>query len=161
MREMRRNWWKRNDGATLVEFAFVAVLLVIVLLGIVEMSRMILVYTTMANAAKAGARYAMVHGGDRTGAGATGVDAASSATSYAEVQTVTQNWAASGLLTSSNVTVTVSYPKYVSGAGGYAGNYPGDPVDVTVSYTYNPLIGYFGSLLNTTLSSTSEAIITY
>jgi Flp pilus assembly protein TadG len=155
---MGRSAWKRADGATMVEFALVTVMLVLVLLSVVEMGRMILVYTTMANAAKAGARYAMVHGSLRTGAGATGVNGPSSAGSYSQVQTVAQNYAAAGLLTGSNVNVLVSYPSHT---GTYAGNYPGDKVDVTVSYTYNPLLGYFSSILNRTLSSTSEAVITF
>ena len=147
--------WSKDNGSTQVEFALVTVLLVMVLLGLVEMSRMVLSYNAIADAAKAGARYAMVHGADRTG---SGVNGASSATSYSQIQTVAQNYAAAGLLNSSSVTVSVSYPNH---SGSVPGNYPGDPVDVTVSYTYSPLIGYFSSILNKTLSSTSEAIISY
>ena len=155
MRRTDQRVWKREEGATQVEFTFVVLLLVMVLLGVVEMGRMILSYTAIADAAKAGARYAMVHGVDRTG---TGADGPSSASSYAQVQTVAQNYAAAGLLDSSAVTVSVSYPNH---SGTVAGNYPGDPVQVTVSYTYVPLVGYFSSILNTTLSSTSEGVITY
>ena len=43
-------------GQTLVEFSLVAFLCMILLLSIVEISRMALVYTTVANAARAGAR---------------------------------------------------------------------------------------------------------
>lgn len=146
---------RSDEGSSLVEFAFVALVLVATLMGVVEMGRMILVYTTMANAARAGARYAMVHGGDRTG---SGTDGPSSATSYSEVQTVAQNFASAGLLNGSNVTVAVTYPKHTALV---PGNFPGDTVDVTVSYTYDPLIGYFSSILNKTVSSTSEAVITY
>lgn len=155
MRRIDQCVWKRDDGSTQIEFAFVAVLLVMILLGVVEMGRMVLAYTAIADAAKAGARYAMVHGVDRTGSGA---DGPSSASSYSQIQTVAQNYAAAGLLDSSSVNVSVSYPNH---SGTVAGNYPGDPVQVTVSYTYTPLIGYFSSALTQTLSSTSEATITY
>lgn len=155
MRKTDQRNWKKEDGATQVEFALVVILLIIVLLGVVEMGRMALVYNAIADAAKAGARYAIVHGVDRTG---SGVDGPSSATSYSQIQTVAQNYAASGLLNGSNVIVTVSYPNHSSTV---AGNYPGDPVDVTVSYTYDPLVGYFSSTLNKTLSSTSEGVITF
>jgi Flp pilus assembly protein TadG len=155
MRRIDPSRWTRNDGATQVEFAFVVIVLIMVLLGVVEMGRMILVYNAIADAAKAGTRYAMVHGVDRTGSGA---DGPSSSSSYSQVQTVAQNYAAAGLLNSSNVTVSVSYPNHTASI---PGNYPGDPVDVTVSYTYDPLVGYFSSILNRTLSSTSEGVITY
>jgi hypothetical protein len=45
--------------------AVVALMTVIMLLFVVEMGRMVLVYTTVANAARAGVRYAIVHGSSR------------------------------------------------------------------------------------------------
>ncbi len=56
----------RRAGTSLVEFSVVALLSVLMLLFIVEMGRMLLVYTTVANAARAGLRYAVVHGSTRT-----------------------------------------------------------------------------------------------
>lgn len=146
-----RNRWRSDDGATLVEFALVAVILIIVLLSMVEMGRMILVYNTMANAARAGARYAMVHGYYRSGSGADG--SSGPTCPCPQVNAVVQNFASAGLLDTSQLTVTVSYPD--------SSNLPGKHVDVTVQYPYNPLLGYFSSILNRTLSSTSEAVITF
>ncbi|HKO19244.1 MAG TPA: TadE/TadG family type IV pilus assembly protein [Acidobacteriaceae bacterium] len=139
----------------MVEFALVAVLLIMVLLSVVEMTRLILVYTTMAHAARAGVRYAMVHGGERTGSGSTGPSGPTSGTSCtcAEVQTVVNNYAAAGLLDTSNLTTTVTYPD--------SSNAAGSAVQVTVQYTYDPLIAYFRPSLVTTLSSTSEGVITF
>jgi hypothetical protein len=57
------------------------------------------------------------------------------------------------LLDTSRLTITVSYPD--------SSNAAGKRVDVSVQYPYNPLLGYFGSILNQTLSSTSEAVITF
>lgn len=147
--------WKREEGATMVEFSLVAFLLMMVLLGVVEMSRMILVYTAMADAARAGVRYAMVHGGDRTGSGATGASGPSSGTSCTcpEVQTVVNAYAAAGILNTANVTTTVTYPD--------SSNSAGSRVEVAVQYTYDPLISYFNPSLGATLSSTSEGVITF
>lgn len=141
---------KMDCGSSLIEFALIAFMSVIVLLGIVEMGRMVLVYTTLANSARAGARYAIVHGGDRTG---SGVNGPSGPGSTAQVQTVVQNFASAGLLNTSNLTITVSYP--------YGVNAAGSPVSVTVTYPYDPLVGYFNSMLSTTMGSTSEGVITF
>jgi Flp pilus assembly protein TadG len=150
MRTLNIRRFKREEGATLVEFSLVAVLLVIVLLSVAEMGRMVLVYTTMANAARAGARYAIVHGGDRSG---SGIDGPSGPSDYSQVTTVVRNFAAAGLLTASKVGVTVTYLD--------GDNLPGDHVSVTVTYTYDPMIGYFNSSLAKSLGSTSEGVIDF
>ena len=137
---------KDDAGSNLVEFSLVAFLFVILLLSVVEMGRMLLVYTTMSNAARAGTRYAIVHGSDLS-SGASGPG------NTTNVQTVVRNFAGAGLLSSSNVVVTVSYPAN--------NNNPGSLVEVTASYQYDPLVGYFSSILNKTMGATSEGVITY
>ena len=52
----------RRRGQTLVEFTFVGIPVMFVLISIFEMSRGMWVYHTLANAAKAGVRYSIVHG---------------------------------------------------------------------------------------------------
>ena len=142
----------RNDaGDGLVEFALVVVLLVMVLGSVVELGRMALVYTTIANAAKAGTRYAIVHGADRTGSGSTG--ASGPTCPCTEINTVVTDFATAGLVNTANLTVSVSYP------GGT--NTVGSTVFVTAQYTYDPLIPFFDPLLSTTLSSTSEGVVTF
>ena len=62
----------RERGSTLIEFALVGLLFLILLLSFVEFGRMLLVYNSVANAARAGVRYAIVNGdagGTRTGLG--------------------------------------------------------------------------------------------
>ena len=140
---------RRDQGQTLVEFSLVAVLCVILLLSIVEMSRMALVYTTVANAARAGARYSIVHGGTRTGSGVDGPSGP--AQNPPEVVTVIRNFASGGLLTTSNLIITVNYPG--------ASNAPGQPVSVTVIYPYDPLTAYFP--LRVRLGSVSQGVIAF
>lgn len=141
---------REDEGQTLVEFSLVAVMFIILLLGVVEMSRMVLVYTTISNAAKAGARYAIVHGADRSGSGYDGPSGPGSTT---QVETVAKNYASAGLLNSSNVNVAVSY--------GTGGNNPGSTVTVSVTYTYDPIIGYFSKMLNRNLGADSRGVITF
>jgi len=50
-------------------------------------------------------------------------------------------------------TVTVNYPN--------GSNAAGKRVTVTVSYPYDPIVPYFSTILNKTMGSTSEGIITF
>lgn len=141
----------RNDGGqSLLEFALVAVGLVMLLFGAVEMCRMALAYTTVANAAKAGARYATVNGVDSSTPSGPSSDPSN-------VVAVIQNFAAVGGLTPSNLTVRVNY--YSAGGVSPTCNEPGCWVQVSVSYLYKPLTNYFPLAVN--LASTSEGVITF
>jgi Flp pilus assembly protein TadG len=148
---MRRSLktWNEEQGSSLIEFSLVALIFIVLLFGIVEMGRMVLVYTSIANAARAGARYAIVHGADRTGSGVNGPSGPSSTT---QVQTVVQNFASVGLLDTSRLTITVSYPN---------GNSVGSAVSVTVTYPYDPLVTYFSPMLSTTMATTSQGVIVF
>jgi Flp pilus assembly protein TadG len=133
-----------------VEFSLVAVMTVIMLLFVVEMGRMLLVYTAVANAARAGVRYAIVHG--RTRAVGTAVNNASGpASNPAQVVTVIQNFAGTGLLTISRLVINVTYPG--------ASNAPGQTVNITVVYPYDPLTTYFSKTLR--LGSASQGVIVF
>jgi hypothetical protein len=114
------------------------------------MGRIVLVYTTVANAARVGARYAIVHGSYRTGSGATGPSGPGSTT---QVETVVKNFASAGLLDTSRLTITVTYPDGTNG--------PGKAVKVAVTYPYDPFVRFFNSSLSVTLGSTSRGIITF
>ena len=137
-------------GQTLVEFSVVAVLTAIMLLFVVEMGRMLLVYTTVANAARAGVRYAIVHGSTRS-AGSTVDSASGPGNDPTPVVTVVKNFASGGLLTTSRLVVHVTYP------GG--SNAPGQYVTVSVVYPYDPLTTYFSKTLR--LGSATQGIIVF
>ncbi len=137
-------------GQVIVEFSLVTLLTVIMLLFIVEMGRMVLVYTTVANAARAGLRYAMVHGSTRA-VGSTVNSASGPASNPAQVVTVVTNFAGAGLLTTSLLVINVTYPN--------ASNAPGQPVNVSVVYPYDPLVTYFTNSLR--LGSAAQGVIVY
>jgi Flp pilus assembly protein TadG len=134
---------KSERGSSLVEFSLVAFLLVMLLIGIVEMCRMVLVYNDVAQAARAGVRYAIVHGSDNLA-------------STTAIQTVAKNFLGSAPVNLANVglAVNVSYPD--TGAC----KIPGCRVKVTVTYPYDPLVGYF-PITGVNLSSTSQGVITF
>jgi Flp pilus assembly protein TadG len=133
-----------------VEFSVVTLLTVLMLLFVVEMGRMLLVYTTVANAARAGVRYAIVHGSTRA-VGTAGYDASGPASNPSQVVTVVKNFAGAGLLTTSLLVVNVTYP------GG--SNAPGQSVNITVVYPYDPLITYFSKTLR--LGSATQGVILF
>jgi Flp pilus assembly protein TadG len=139
-----------RSGQSLVEFSLVAVMTVIMLLFVVEMGRMLLVYTAVANAARAGLRYAIVHGSTRA-AGSTVNSASGPGNNPAQVVTVVSDFAGSGLLTTSLLVVSVTYP------GG--SNAPGQNVTISVVYPYNPLTTYFSKTLR--LGSATQGIIVF
>lgn len=57
---------RSRRAAALVEFAFIAVVLVLILFGILEYGRFLFMMQVATNAAREGARYAVVHTGDGT-----------------------------------------------------------------------------------------------
>lgn len=137
--------WKNSEGSTLVEFGLTILILLIFIAGIIEMGRLVLAYTTVANSARAGARYAIVHGGDLTsGASGPGNDAA--------VKTVVKNFAGAGTISLADSDITVTYSP---------NNSAGSTVTVKVVYTYSPMFGYFSGLLGVRLGSASQGVITY
>lgn len=139
-----------RGGQGLVEFSVVALLTVIMLLFVVEMGRIVLVSTAVANAARAGVRYAIVHGSTRS-SGAAANNASGPGANPAQVVAVVKNFASTGLLTSSLLVINVTYPGN--------SNAPGQSVNITVVYPYNPLTTYFSSTLR--LGSAAQGIIVF
>ncbi len=144
---------RAQRGSTLVEFSLSAFLLVMTLLSSIEMSRMLLVYTTVANAARVGARYAIVHGATRPDTGdVNGASGPGTSNGVTQVKTVVKNFASVGALDLSALSITVNYP---------ADNLPGSTVIVTVVYPYDPFVGWFRQLSGLTLGSTTRGVITF
>ncbi len=145
MRTLTRSSAER--GSSLVEFSLVIVQLCLVLFAIFEIARMVLVSTTVAHSARTAVRYAIVHGGTRTG---SGVDGPSGPGNTAQVTSNIVKYAKTGLLNTTRLNTTVTYPD--------GNNTPGSRVVVTVIYPYDP----FTFLpLRFNLGSTTEGIICY
>lgn len=145
----------RNErGQSLVEFGLFASLLlpllVLVLLGVVDLARIALLYTTVSNAARVGTRYATIHGADAsTPSGPANDDPA--------VINVVNSFAQVGGLNLSNLEVHVHY--YSSGGVSPGCNTSGCWVQVTAFYSYDRLIRYFP--LNMKLKASSEGVIIF
>ena len=117
-------------------------------LSVVETARLFLAFTAVTNAARSAARYAIVHGEDRTGSGFHGP---SGPGNTIEVENVARNFLSLGTVDVTAATVNVTYPA--------DDNDIGDPVEVAVSCPYSPLFGLLP--LNTTLRNTSRGVIVF
>lgn len=73
---LRRLQCHRDNGQELVEYAIVLPLLMLLLLGIMEFAIVIFSYDTIANAAREGARYGIIHPTDTAGIEAVARDRA-------------------------------------------------------------------------------------
>jgi Flp pilus assembly protein TadG len=137
---------KGRGGQALVEFGMAAVVTVMLILSVVEFGRLVLVYTTVNNAARIGVRFAMVHGsGNPVG--------------VAAVQTVVKSYLSAAAIDTATAAVNVSYPPYAALGCALNAMTPGCPVLVTVSYPYQTMVTYFPISVN--LASQSEGVITF
>jgi Flp pilus assembly protein TadG len=104
--------YRRNRRATAaVEFALVAPVFLLLVLGMIEYGRMVMVQQVITNASREGARQAVLDGA-----------------TTAEVQTVVNDYLASGSITGATVTVTPNPPTNAEF---------GDPVTVAVSIPFS------------------------
>jgi Flp pilus assembly protein TadG len=143
-------------GQALVEFAISALLVLVMIFAVVEFGRMLLVYTTVTDAARLGARYAITHG--TVPGGTANVGAVQT-----QVQTIVKKFLAAGTVNTSaaGLSITTTFPALsCSGSPSVcSGTTAGNPVQVTVSYPYDVLVSYFP--ISVTLASTSEGVITW
>lgn len=147
-----------RSGQALIENCVVLLGVLVALLGAIEMGRFLLFYSTLAEGARAGMRYAAVHGSNRKDCPVCSPDNAADGPSgpgntgnvAGVVQTVT---AAAGMLNSA-LTVTVAYPD--------GDNSVNKRVQVTAAYAYAPMVQLIPFTPNpVTISSTSEGTISY
>jgi Flp pilus assembly protein TadG len=132
-------------GTTLAETAIVMGVLLLITLGILDFGRALYTYSWVANAARQGARWAIVRGSQ-----CTLLDHCPAQSGSTDIQPFIQSLS-EGAMKTSNVTATLSFPN-----GG--SNAPGSPAEVTVQYPFTFVAPFF-TKLNFTMSSTSEMII--
>jgi len=117
-----RRFIREGSGQNLVEFAFVVVMLLLLVVGIVEFGRVWNLYQILANASREGARLASLPNGF---------------TSAAAVTARVQGYLATGNVNPATAAITIG------GAGVDGGT--GSQVSVTVSYPYSFL--YVGPVI--------------
>lgn len=129
--------WKKERhecGSVLIETALAFMLGMTVVLGIVEFCMMSYTYGVFSDAARHGMRYATIHGADSTNC--SGPSAGCADATGANVVSDVKTFAGMFLQNVSGATVQVSYPDGSSATP--------SRVDVTITYTYQPLFHLAG-----------------
>jgi len=126
-----RLYRKKRQGAAVVEFAFVAPVFILLIFGMIEFGRMVMVQQVITNASREGARRAVLDGATHT-----------------EVQSVVTDYLAGSAVNGGDVTVTPDPPT----SAGY-----GEPVTVQVSVGYDDVSWLPGSMFlgGTEMSATT------
>jgi len=138
-------------GQATVEVAMVGLLFVITVIGMIDVGRAVWNYNTVAQAAREGARYAVVHGSrssDPSGPGSSSFTAPDQDTKVTAI--VRKN--ASGLDLDS-LTVSAQWPD--------ATNERDARVKVTASYAFEPAFSHLLGLPSITLTSSSIMKVAY
>jgi hypothetical protein len=139
---------RTTRGQAQVEFALVIVFLMILVLSMLELLLMIHTYNVLADAAKEGVRYAIVHGSrNSVKSGPTcpcaDIDgpAAPPGTvpGYGSGYGVVLTYAQYSLHDTTGMTVSVTYPD--PGTATIPGNASPNRVRVAVAYPYSPILG--------------------
>lgn len=131
-------------GTTLVETAIVMGVLLMFTLGIFDFGRALYTYSFLANAARQGARWAIVRGAD-----CTQLDHCPAKSGSTDIQPFVQSLS-EGATKASNIQATLNFPN--------GNDSPGSIAQVTVTYPFT-FIAPGLSKLSFTMTSTSEMII--
>jgi Flp pilus assembly protein TadG len=143
-----RHGQSRRSGSAMIEFSITGLLLFTLFFAVIEFCRVVLVSTTVANAARIAVRYAVTHGSSRVGTGADGPSGPGA--NPTEVVAVATTWTNKSLMNPSRVEITVNYPD--------ASNARGSRVSVKIVYPYDPFFTYLS--LSMRLGSIAEGVIT-
>ena len=140
----RRGDHRSRSGTTVTELAFILPVVLLLLLGTIDFAQVMYAYGAVSEAARAGARYAMVHGS--MASSPVGPSANDST-----VASVVKNNAPA--LNPSRLTITSSWP---SGS-----NSSGSQVSVSASYSCPLSIGRMIGLSSVTVTGSTTMLITH
>lgn len=141
MTKVRR---KRSRGQSLVEFALVMAPLMFVVATFVDAARFVFYWNSLAEAARAGARYAIVHGQDSSSPETGNVCSST-------LQGIVRGRVAS--VKASDVSVSCAWP--------YGGNSSGNLVEIQASMTFVPFTSQFVGGVPITIYGKTQMTIVY
>jgi hypothetical protein len=150
IRRLAPEFGRDTDGSVLIETSLALLLAIPLLFSAFEICMFTYTQSVLGDAARAGVRYAIVHGSDSSLCSGPGC---SSDLTGANVVTMVQNYAAQFISAPGGLTVTVSYPD--SSAA------PQARVGVTVTYKYSPFFQNTGFSTLIPMYATGEGRIVY
>jgi Flp pilus assembly protein TadG len=151
---------KHQRGQAMVEFMLSIVFLVLLIVGMIEMAFFVYTYSVLADSAKEGVRYAIVHGA--SGTNSTGPTAGSAwstpwstctsskASTATPVVNVVKQYAIGSFHGTGTMNINVCYPDGTNAAG--------NAVIVTVNYMYQPFFGLGWPVIQVNASSTGRIV---
>jgi len=148
-----------QEGQALIEFALITVFVMLLIIGIIEMVVFIHTYNVLADSAKEGVRYAIVHGADSTAA--SGPTCPCSAIDGDPGTGIVKTYAQYSLhdVSGTNMTVSVTYnPAGETSCTGTTANKPPCTVQVVATYPYNWLFGLGWSSVNVSASAEGRIV---
>jgi Flp pilus assembly protein TadG len=156
----RRRLERQERGSTLVEFGLVIVVLLMLMFGVIDFARALYAYHFVANAAREGTRYAIVHGAVALGC-TTSPCAAPDPTPI--VDYVANLAVGSGIIKTStdpSLQVTPNWPPAADGGSNCdtVPNNPGCTVQVRVTYNFKFIFPFLPTSTYP-MTSTSEMVI--
>ncbi|HEV8516061.1 MAG TPA: TadE/TadG family type IV pilus assembly protein [Candidatus Limnocylindrales bacterium] len=169
---MRRVHLGGQRGQSLAEFALVIPIFIVLVMGVLDLGRVVWANNSLANAAREGARFAIAHGGAASTACPVGppgpytvIPAASASCPYPSpskqaIRNVALQQAVAG---GRNVTVTVCYGLNCAGDVDIAGatNLRGTPVTVRVTSEITLVTGSFLRLPNYSAAGTATMYVSH
>jgi Flp pilus assembly protein TadG len=127
-------------GQSSVEFALTIIFIVVLLVSMLELTMFVYTYSVLADAAKEGVRYAIVHGSSGTDSSGPASGTASitpwptcNTQATGSLLSTVQTYAAASLHSTVTMHIYACYPD--------GNNKPGSAVQVSVNYPYQPLFG--------------------
>ena len=142
-----------ESGQSLAEFAFIAPIFLLLVFGIVDASRAFQAYTTIQEAARSGARYAVTGRIDCTGVAVQNRDTCIRQTVAVRVK---------GLSGANSITTSYrswGYPAYADPPTQNDAGLQCDAVEVEVHYSYKPMTPIFSKLIGDVPMGARERLV--
>jgi len=159
MVEKRRSTRRQERGQAAVEFLFTVLFVMLFVLAFVELVLLIFSYNVLADSAKEGVRFAIVHGTKSLSCNGPGdpLDVTLVCdNTKAGVKTAVRTYANHSGQSVPNTDITVTY---ANPAGGAVCSAPGCTVEVQVGHAYRPFFGL--GWPSVTMHATSEGVVTF
>jgi len=148
LRSSKIGKFRSEEGSLVVETTLSLLLIIPMVFWLFEMCMLTYTYSVLADAARQGVRYAIVHGTDSDNC--SGPSSGCADTAAANVKSVVRSAAAYSFHDLTQMTVQVTYPDHASN--------PPSRVNVTINYTYVPYIKLPGIANSVQLSAQGRII---